>query len=144
MKRSLIAVALISAIVGAILALTLRPVPRPHPPFEADGTNAILVGPKAKNLSIPTDHLDAAQGDVAVWVSANPKATLYIDFHEEIFDGMTKLPGGLYRVQCSGNRCDSGPIKSGVPHDPKGYKYDQTITDASGTDHEDGRIIIKP
>jgi len=145
MKVSHFIVGLVLLIVGLVIGLVRRTPVRA--PFEAEGTNAILVGPAAADVSISTNYLwqDATHSDVVVWVALDPKATLLIDFHEEIFDGMTRQPNGLYRAQCAGSRCDSGHIKQGVKHGLPGFKYDQTLVLPNGkTDHADGRIIIKP
>ena len=120
--------------------------PPVHPPFDAEGTNAILVGPGPQQLSIPNAFLrqDATHDDTATWVASDPDATLYIDFHDEIFEGMTPSGPGLYRVRCAGSRCDSGHLKKGVAHN-KWFEYDQTVILPPGTKAKaDGRIIIKP
>jgi hypothetical protein len=132
----------IAVLVGALPAC--RTV---HPPFDAEGTNAILVGPGAKDLSIPNAYLwkDATHDDTAVWVSLDSKKILYIDFKDEIFEGMQRQPDtGRYRVQCQGSRCDSGHIRSDAAHNTP-HVYWQTLVDTSGNAKvSDGMIIIKP
>jgi hypothetical protein len=133
-------------LVGAVVSCTSTSggsgQPPVHPPFDAEGTNAILVGPGAQDVSIANAFLWPDRGDVTVWVAIDPKSTLYIDFTEEIFEGMTQPSPGVYRVNCVGARCDSGKVKAGVAH--KAYVYMQTILAASKADKADGRIIIKP
>jgi hypothetical protein len=131
---------LVPLLAGALVACASRP----HPPFDADGTNAILVGPGPNDLSIPNAYLWEPAGDVAVWVSRDRTKLLYIDFEKEIFEGMDRQENGLYRVKCQTSRCDSGAIKRGTEHNIK-YKYTQTLVDSSGElEKADGMIIIKP
>ena len=146
-KPSRVWLSSIALLVGVVISCSSRsggsPQPPVHPPFDAEGTNAILVGPGAQQVSIGNAFLWPDRGDVAVWVAIDPKSTLYIDFKEEIFEGMTQPSPGTYRVNCMGARCDSGKIRAGVAH--KAYEYTQTILLASGkADKADGRIIIKP
>jgi hypothetical protein len=139
-----IVIGILFLIIGAIGGRFLWPF-LPHPPFHAAGTNAIIVGPHAKDLSIPTNDLwqDQTHDDVLIWVALDPRSTLFIDFKDEVFEGMTQPSPGIYRVQCAGSRCDSGKIKKGAKHQE--YKYAQTLVDPSGKkDYEDGHIIIKP
>jgi len=131
----------IAVLVGA--AAACAPV---HPPFDAAGTNALLVGPRPQDLTIQRLYLwqDATHDDVAVWVSLDPKEKLHIDFKDEIFQEMKRQDNGPFQVQCVGSRCDSGKLKKGVEHN-KEYKYTQTLEDPSGEKHSfDGMIIIKP
>lgn len=128
-------------LVGGLLVWMLKSPPvRPHPPFDADGTNAILVGPKAADVSIPRAYLSKKANDMVVWVAKDPKAGLYIDFEKEVFEDMTPT-GGRYRVVCEKSRCDSHAIKA----EPGEYVYYQTLVDSSGTPvKEDGWIVINP
>lgn len=146
-KSSLGLLSFVVLLVGGVVSCSSRSggsaQPPVHPPFDAEGTNAILVGPGAQQVSIANAFLWPDRGDVAVWVAIDPKSTLYIDFTEEIFEGMTQPSPGVYRVNCVGSRCDSGKVKTGVAH--RAYVYTQTILLGSGkADKADGRIIIKP
>jgi hypothetical protein len=113
------------------------------PPAAKKGTSAIVVGPKAKDLTIPELHLSRSNQDVAFWVSKDKAKKLYIEFTEELFENMQRQPNNRFRVDCKGRHCYSDEIKEGAAY--KNYKYWQILDDGSGhPDEADGMIIIDP
>lgn len=135
------------AILGILLALALG-CASTHPfPVEKKGTHAVVVGPKAKNISIDKLRLSKGDGDVAFWASDKKGKTLSIEFETEVFDNMTHLGNGRWQVTCRSRQCFSDEIK--VPYNEGGearntYKYWQVLTVGTEQDTADGIIIIDP
>ena len=111
-------------------------------PFTPKGVHAIVVGPRAQDLSLPLVEISKKDEDVLFWVSKSKGRVLYIEFEEELFEGM-KPVNGRFRVECKGRICQSGEIKPGAPEN-KEHKYWQILEnpDGSSRDKVDGRIII--
>jgi hypothetical protein len=112
------------------------------PPVADKGSSTIVVGPKAKDLTIQKLHLSRGGHEVASWVSKDKAKTLFIEFTEEPFENMQPA-NGRFRVQCKGRHCYSDEIKDGAAY--KEYKYWQILD--GGTvppDEADGIIIIDP
>lgn len=113
---------------------------RPQPSADK-GIKAIVVGPKAKDLTIPRLNMSRGDHDVAFWVSKDKAKKLYIEFTEEVFENMQRQSNGRYRVQCNGRHCYSDEIKEGTPYTE--YKYWQILdTGTPPPDEADGIIII--
>jgi hypothetical protein len=88
--------------------------------------------------------------DTVHWASTANSKNLAIETEQKIFANSVQQPNGRYRVRCSGDVCDSGPVVSVPPPPPTqptgGYKYWQGLADPSmpnNFDWADGRIIIK-
>lgn len=128
--------------VGVVLGFLLRFL---LPAGPVSGSNSILVGPAAKHLTIPELELSKSDHDVVWWNARNPRKSLWIEFEEEIFEGMTPGKFGKFRVQCNGANCFSGPIREGAPEKKK-YKYWQVLVapeNPDNPDKEDGWIVIQ-
>jgi hypothetical protein len=112
------------------------------------GTNAVVVGPKAKDISIDELRLSKGNQEVAFWSSDKKSKLLSIEFEKEVFENMTQLGNGRYQVNCKGRFCLSDDIK--IAYNAGGdvyntYKYWQVLVENGGTpDVSDGIIIIDP
>src|SRR5215472_10188567 len=84
---------LVALFLGGLLAWLLKPAGPPrspapvHPPFEAEKSNAVLVGPTAKEITITRLTLYKPD-DVAWWNSRDPNKLLWIEFDEQVFANM--------------------------------------------------------
>src|SRR5262249_48085083 len=97
---------ILALVIGLIVGWLLHRAP---PPAAAFGSNSILVGPGADQLTIK--RLNVAGNDIVWWNSRNPKRVLWIEFEKDIFEGATPGLKGRFRVQCAGATCYSGDIK---------------------------------
>lgn len=112
------------------------------------GIHAVVVGPKADQITIDELHLSKSKYEVAFWAAREKGKKLYIEFPVEVFEGMTPNPRtGRFQIQCTGRHCYSDEIK--VPYHEgderlNTYKYWQTLDDGSTPDTADGIIVIDP
>ena len=104
--------------------------------------HAIVVGPKAKDLTIGTLHMSRGRHDVVFWASSEQKKKIFIQFTDEPFENMTRQANGRFQVQCQGRQCYSDEIKADAKYGA--HKYWQILDDGTTRDEEDGIIIIDP
>jgi hypothetical protein len=126
------------------------PAPPPPPPPRAHPRpNLIIVGPAAKDVKPPTQHLSESANDQATWVLVDSHQALqsakklYIEFEKPSpFPDADLQQNGRYRVPCLGIVCQSGPIDANAP--AGNYKYWQVLVDPDGKEETaDGMIIIE-
>ncbi len=132
---------LIALLIGVGLGWLLCSRPAARPVY---GSNSILVGPTAKQLTIPTLEISIKNHDVVWWNSRDPGKDLLIEFEEQAFEDPKQGKYGNFRVKCQGPSCFSGPIWANA--EPKKYKYWQVLVDPSdptNEDKEDGWIVIQ-
>ena len=104
--------------------------------------HAIVVGPMAKDLTIPVLHMSRGRHDVVFWASSDSTKKLYIEFTDEPFQNMTRQGNGRFQVQCQGRQCYSDEIKPDAPYGP--HKYWQILDKNGNKEEADGIIIIDP
>ena len=107
------------------------------------GTHAVVVGPKAKDITILELHLSRGAADVAFWVSRDKGKKLYIEFADQPFVNMQRQANGRYRVQCQGRHCYSDEINPEASYERR-YKYWQILDKDGVLEEADGIIIIDP
>jgi hypothetical protein len=128
------------------------PAPAPAPSSCPPTSQPIVVGPAAAQVTPPCVTVKATEK--LIWVADTASRVLWIEFGQKPFVTMSKGKYQPYRVTCSGNRCDSGPILPNAPSDAetcpdgrpcKEYKYWQIFKGQGSQpdDHADGRIIIE-
>lgn len=107
--------------------------------FTPSGVRAIIVGPDPSKLSIGKLRISKEKADVVFWAARRKDDRLFIEFEDEVFEGMEAQANGRYRVQCAGRTCYSREIKGAYGD----FKYWQILIGPDGTPREaDGRIII--
>jgi hypothetical protein len=138
--------AILVVLVAASLGCTTTQTHGGHA-FIKKGTQAVVVGPKAKDISIDKLRLSKGNEDIAFWATDKKSKALSIEFEKEVFENMTRLSNGRYQVDCKGRFCFSGEIK--IPYNEGGdvyntYKYWQVLAEGGTQDVADGIIIIDP
>jgi len=136
---------LVALVIGGILGWLVRGSAPPTPgPQVTSGSNSILVGPAAKQLTIPRLEISKKDHDVVWWNSRDADKVLYVEFETEIFKNMKPGKYGKFRVRCERASCYSDAILDNAPE--KEHKYWQVLADPSGVsadDKEDGWIVIQ-
>jgi hypothetical protein len=137
MGKSLVTT-VVGLIIGVLVALLLL---SPKKGFTTWG-----LGVNAQTGAPSLEPLEMHPKDEVHWVTATSK-NLEIETEQQIFaNSVYQSATKRYRVTCSNNICDSGPLLTTLPTMPKdGYKYWQGLADpASPTNIQwfDGHIII--
>ena len=143
-KGTVLFVALVALIVGALIGWLVRP--RPEPTKQLAGGHIIDVDKHAQ-VNKKEVGLDKTKHEVAVWIEEDEDKNLYIEFEKnEPFEKMKPTPDGKrWRVRCNGFQCYSGKIQDNAGGGKK-YKYWQVVENPDGTDRVevDAWIVIRP
>jgi hypothetical protein len=144
-KGSLLLVALVALIVGALIGWLAKP--KPEPEKQLLGGDLIKVDKNGK-VNKEKVELNKDEKEVAFWVADERTKNLFIEFEKnEPFEGMTQTPDGKrWRVHCEDWDCFSGDIRQDAEGHGKKYKYWQVLENKDGSDKKevDAWIVIKP
>jgi hypothetical protein len=146
-KGTLLFVALVALIVGALIGLLLRP--KPEPVKQKAGGHIIRVDKDGK-VNKEEVELNRDDHDVAFWVEDDRSKNLFIEFKtDQPFEGMTETDtpdGKRWLVHCVDYTCFSGEIRNDAEGGGKKYQYWQRVKnkDGSGGTEVDGWIVIRP
>lgn len=145
MTKEVLISAVLGAVVGAGVALLVRP--------KAFQIFTVSVNSQAPKLSVNPLPIWKGNKDEVRWF-ANAGSNLYVEFEQQIFANATLQPNGRYRVKCNANVCDSGRILATLPPPPNplppdlpGYRYWFGLSNSPTSPppwDPNGRIIINP
>jgi hypothetical protein len=139
MQTSRFLAAVVVLLVGVAIGATLAARGAFDKLFTPSGVRAVVVGPDPARLSIGKLRISKDRADVVFWAARRKDDRLFIEFEDEVFEGMEAQANGRYRVQCAGRTCYSREIKGAYGD----FKYWQILIGPDGTPREaDGRIII--